>query len=345
MQHQDKKKLGWAIVGLGKFATEQIMPNFKDCQHSELVALVSGSPDKARQLAQQYGISHDNVYSYDNFDSIRDNPAVDIVYIILPNGLHAEYTIRAARAGKHVLCEKPMANSVEDCQRMIDACNEAGTKLMIAYRAQFERFNRNAIERIRKGELGRIRMITSDHGRPVKPDEQQADVWRVKKELAGGGSLMDIGIYSLNACRYLTGEEPVEITAQMYSDPQDPRFREVEDNVAFTLRFPSGVLAACTSSYSYQSVKRGRVFGDQAWLELDPLSDYEEHTMTIGTAEGEQEPQLQEGNQFAAEMDHLSECVLHNKAPRTPGEEGLRDVRYIMAIYQAAQEGKSIKLA
>ncbi|WP_167291125.1 Gfo/Idh/MocA family protein [Hymenobacter busanensis] len=344
MQHDDKKKLGWAIVGLGKFATEQIMPNFKDCQHSKLVALVSGSPDKAKKLAREYGIEEKNLYNYQNFDTIRDNPAVDIVYIILPNALHAEYTVRAAQAGKHVLCEKPMATSEEDCQKMIDASKKAGKKLMIAYRCQYEPFNLNAIERIKKGELGKLKVITADHGRPVKPTEDKADTWRVVKKLAGGGSLMDIGIYSLNATRYLTGEEPVEITAQEHSDKSDPRFKEVEDTIVFTLRFPSGVLATCTSSYSYQEVKRGRAFGDKGWLDLDPLSDYNKHTMKIGTEEGKQEPQLKEGNQFAAEVDHMSECVMQNKTPRTPGEEGQRDVRYIMAIYEAAKKGKAVKV-
>ncbi|GAA4381556.1 Gfo/Idh/MocA family oxidoreductase [Hymenobacter koreensis] len=344
MQNDDKKKLGWAVVGLGKFATEQIMPNFKDCKHSKLVALVSGTPDKAKKLAKEYGIDEKSVYDYQNFDSIKDNPAVDIVYIILPNSMHAEYTIRAAQAGKHVLCEKPMATSEEDCKKMIDACNKAGKKLMIAYRAQYEPYNLDAIARIKKGELGKIKFITADHGRHVKPTEDKADVWRVQKKLAGGGSLMDIGIYSLNAARYLTGEEPVEVTAQIYSDPNDPRFKEVEDNVAFTLRFPSGALACCTSSYSYQSVKRGRIFGEKAWLDLDPISDYYEHNMKIGKEDGEMEPKIQEGNQFAAEMDHMSESVMQNKTPRTPGEEGLRDVRYMMAIYEAAKKGKSVKV-
>ncbi|UOQ74837.1 Gfo/Idh/MocA family protein [Hymenobacter cellulosilyticus] len=344
MRSTESDKLGFAIVGLGKFATEQIMPNFKACQHARLAALVSGSPDKARKLAAQYDLPETSVYSYDNFDSIKDNPDVDIVYIILPNSLHAEFTIRAAEAGKHVLCEKPMATSVEDCEKMIAACQQADRKLMIAYRAHFEPFNLDAIERIRKGELGTIKAITSDHGRPVKPTEDEADVWRVVKKLAGGGSLMDIGIYALNAARYLSGEEPVEVTAQEFSDKSDPRFAEVEDNIHFTLRFPSGVLASCTSSYSYSEVKRGRVFGDKAWLDLDPLSDYKKHTMKIGDDEGKQEPEIEEGNQFAAELDHMAECVLHNKTPKTPGEEGLKDVRYIMAIYEAAKTGKAVKV-
>ncbi|WBA42297.1 Gfo/Idh/MocA family protein [Hymenobacter canadensis] len=344
MQYDDQKKLGFAIVGLGKFAQQQMMPAFKECKHARITALVSGSPDKARKLAREYGVEEKNIYSYDNFDSIKDNPAVDVVYIVLPPGLHAEYTIRAAKAGKHVLCEKPMANSVADCQKMIEACEKAGKKLMIAYRAQFEPFNLDAIARIKKGELGKLRQITADHGRSVKPTEEPAEAWRVQKKLAGGGSLMDIGIYSLNATRYLTGEEPVEVTAQEFSDKSDPRFKEVEDTIHFTLRFPSGVLASCTSSYSIQEVKRFRAFGDKAWLDLDPATDYYEHHMTIGDKDGKRQPKIKEGNQFAAELDHMAECVLQNKTPKTPGEEGLKDIRLVMAIYEAARTGKRVKV-
>lgn len=343
-QDANQPKIGFAIVGLGQYATEQMMPAFREAKHARITALVSGSPDKARQLAAEYGVDPKSVYDYQNFDAIKDNPAVDVVYIVLPPGLHAEYTVRAAQAGKHVLCEKPMANSPEECQRMIEACRKAGKQLMIAYRAQYEPFNLNAIERIRKGELGRLRMITADHGRQVQPAKSKADAWRVQKKLAGGGSLMDIGIYSLNAARYLTGEEPVEVSAQEYSDKADPRFREVEDVIHFTLRFPSGVLATCTSAYSIEGVKRYRAFGDQAWLDLDPATDYYRHQMKIGTKDGEMQPQLKEGNQFAAELDHMAECVRHNKTPKTPGEEGLRDIRLIMAIYESARKGKPVKV-
>ena len=344
MQPDENKKLGFAIVGLGKYATEQIMPNFKACKHAKLTALVSGTPDKARKLAEEYGLNPKNIYDYQNFDSIKDNPDVDIVYIILPNSLHAEYTIRAAKAGKHVLCEKPMANSVQDCQRMMDECQKAKRRLMIAYRAQYEPFNLNAIERIRKGELGKIGIITSDHGRLVKPNEENADTWRVVKKMAGGGPLMDIGIYAVNATRYQTGEEPVEVTAQQFSSPNDPRFKEIEENIVFTLRFPSGVLATCTSSYNYESVKRFRVFGEKGYLDLDPATDYKEHTMHIGNKDGELKVKLDEGNQFAAQLDHMAECVLHNKTPKTPGEEGLKDVRIMLAIYEAAEKGKAVKV-
>lgn len=343
-QYEDQQKLGFAIVGLGKFAQEQMMPAFKNCKHARITALVSGSPDKARRLAAEYGVDAKSIYTYENFDAIRDNPAVDVVYIVLPPGLHAEYTVRAARAGKHVLCEKPMAGTVAECQQMLEACRKAGKKLMIAYRAQFEPFNLDAIARIRRGELGRVMQITADHGRIVDPAGDTADKWRVQKKLAGGGSLMDIGIYSLNAVRYLTGEEPTEVMAVEMSDKSDPRFQEVEDRVHFTLRFPGGVLASCTSAYSTEQVKRYRVFGDKAWLDLDPATDYYEHTLTLGDKDGQRKPSLKEGNQFAAELDYMAECVLTDKAPRTGGEEGLRDIRLIQAIYESARTGRRVKV-
>ena len=344
MQYADEKKLGFAIVGLGKFATEQMMPAFKETKHARIVALVSGSPTKAERLAHEYGVESKNIYSYQNFDTIKDNPAVDVVYIVLPPALHAEYAVRAAKAGKHVLSEKPMATSVKECEQMIEACSKAGKKLMVAYRAQYEPFNLDAIARIRQGELGRVMQITADHGRIVDPTGDKADEWRVVKKLAGGGSLMDIGIYSLNAARYLTGEEPVEVTAVDMTDKSDPRFKEVEDRIHFTLRFPGGVLATCTSAYSIAEVKRFRVFGDKAWLDLDPATDYYEHKMLIGDKQGQRQPALKEGNQFAAELDHMAESVIQNKTPKTPGEEGLRDIRLVMAIYEAARTGKKVKV-
>lgn len=339
-----EKRLGWAVVGLGKFATEQILPSFAECKRSKLMALVSGDRAKAERIAQQYGVNPQNIYNYQNYDSIRDNPEVDVIYIILPNGLHAEYTIRGAQAGKHIMCEKPMANTPQDCQAMIDACRQANRKLMIAYRAQYEPYNLAAIEIARgKKELGKLKAIVADHGRVVNPAEPQ-DRWRLDKELAGGGSLPDIGIYSLNAARYITGEEPIAISAMMYSTPNDPRFQEVEENVNFTLRFPSGVLANCTSSYGYSDTKRIQVFGSEGTLELSPATDYYQHRLFVETKKVREERNIDEKNQFALEMDHLSECIQQNKQPKTPGEEGLQDVKLIHTIYEAARTGRMIEL-
>jgi len=178
-----------------------------------------------------------------DYERIGEDADIDVVYIVLPNGMHAEYTIRGARAGKHVLCEKPMANTPEDCRRMIDACRAAGRKLMVAYRLRYEPYNRALIEAAQGREMGALKAVLADAGFPIGDPNQ----WRLKRELAGGGSLMDIGIYALNAARYMTGEEPAEINAMSHSTPGDPRFREVEENVLFQLRFPSGVLANSSS--------------------------------------------------------------------------------------------------
>src|SRR6266566_1721907 len=241
------RKLGWAIVGLGSLAINQVLPAFAKAEKAKVVALVSGHPDKANKLALRYGVSPKNIYNYQNYDSIKDNPEVDIIYIVLPNGMHAEYTVRGLQAGKHVLTEKPMANTPAECQQMIDAGRKANKKLMVAYRCRYEPYNQEAVRVARSQELGTVKVILADAGFAMK----DPNVWRLKKSLAGGGSLMDIGIYALQAARYLTGEEPSEVNAMMYSTLNDPRFKEVEEAINFQLRFPSGILANCTSSYGY----------------------------------------------------------------------------------------------
>jgi predicted dehydrogenase len=341
-----EKPVGWAVVGLGGLSWGQIMPQFAACKRSKLVALVSGHRDKAEAAAQRFGVDKKNLYSYENYDSLRDNPDVEAVYIVLPNGMHAEYTIRAFQAGKHVLCEKPMANTVRECEDMIAAGKKAGRKLMIAYRCQYEPHNLEAIRVIRAREIGPVRSVIADHGFNIGDPRQ----WRLNRKLAGGGSLMDIGIYSLQAARYLTGEEPTEISAQMYSTPGDVRFKEVEESVHFMLRFPSGVLANCTSSYGYAGANRVRVIGTEGQIDLEPATAYSGITLRVAR-QGERrgpgggEPKnIPDTPQFGVEMDHFSESIRENKVPRTPGEEGLRDVRLMMAIYDAARTGKTVKV-
>src|SRR6185369_3900825 len=257
------KKLGWAVVGLGSLAINQILPAFAKCEKSKVVALVSGHPDKANKLALRYNVNPKNIYNYQNYDSLQDNPEVDIIYIVLPNSMHAEYTIRGAQAGKHVLSEKPMATSSADCQAMIDAAKKANRKLMVAYRCRYEPFNQEMIRMARSKEFGPIKTIIADHGFNIGDPSQ----WRLNRALSGGGCLMDIGIYSLQAARYITGEEPTEINAQTYTTPGDPRFKEVEESINFQLRFPSGVLANCTSSYGYSSQNHIRVVCTDGWYE------------------------------------------------------------------------------
>ena len=334
------KKLGWAIVGLGSLAINQILPAFAKCEKSRVVAFVSGHPDKANKLALRYGVNSKNIYNYQNYDSIRDNPDVDVIYIVLPNGMHAEYTVRGLQAGKHVLSEKPMSRTPEECQQMIDAGKKANRKLMVAYRCRYEPYNREAIRIAQSGELGRTKVIVSEHGFNIGDPKQ----WRLNKELAGGGSLMDIGIYALNASRYLSGEEPTELTAMTYTTPGDVRFKEVEETINFQLRFPSGILANCSSSYGYDSQNRYRVVGTDGWVELEPATIYSGLRMRVHRKNVLEEVQLPVRDHFALEMDHMSECVMENKEPLTPGEEGLRDLRIMMAIYEAGRTGKTVKL-
>ena len=334
------RKLGWAIVGLGNLSINQILPAFARCEKSEVVAFVSGSPDKAKKLAARYGVDERNIYDYAGYDRIRDNPAVDVVYIVLPNNMHAEYTIRAVRAGKHVLCEKPMANTPEDCREMIQASRQAQRKLMVAYRVRYEPYNQALIASVRDKEFGDLKVVLADAGFSIGDPNQ----WRLKRAMGGGGSLMDIGIYALNAARYITGEEPAAVNAMEYSTPGDPRFKEVEENITFQLRFPSGVLANCTSSYG-APFNRFRAVSTKGWIELEPASGYSGLRMRAGSGTRVEERIHRVVDHFAAEMDHLSECVMNGTEPLTPGEEGLKDLTVMMAIYEAAKAGKTVALA
>jgi predicted dehydrogenase len=334
------KKLGWAIVGLGSLSIHQILPAFAQCEKSKVVALVSGHPDKANKLALRYGVNPKSIYNYQNYDSIKDNPEVDIIYIVLPNGMHCEYTVRGLQAGKHVLTEKPMANTPAECQQMIEAGRKANRKLMVAYRCRYEPYNQEAIRVARSNELGKTKVILSDAGFNMSDPNQ----WRLKKDLAGGGSLMDIGIYALQAARYLSGEEPTEVNAMMYSTLGDPRFKEVEEAINFQLRFPSGILAQCTSSYGYAWQSHYRVVKSEGWLEMDPATAYSGLRMRVHHGNTIEEKDLPVVDHFAAEMEHMSSCVMENKEPLTPGEEGLRDLTIMKAIYAAANTGSTVKL-
>jgi glucose-fructose oxidoreductase len=335
------KKLGWAIVGLGRLAVNQILPGLVKAQRSRLAAFVSGSPDKARRLAQVYGLPEKSIYRYPDMERLANDPAVDVVYVVLPNSMHAEYTIRALKAGKHVLCEKPMANTPKECEDMIAAAKAANRKLMIGYRLHYEPYNQ-ALVKIAKdtAEMGPTRLILAEAGFSIGDPAQ----WRLHKAMAGGGSLMDIGIYALQAARYLAGAEPTEVDAQISTTPDDPRFTEVEENVTFQLRFPGALLASCASSYGV-GVNRFRVCKPNGAAELDPALSYSGLRMRVlrgGSIEERSHPVI---DQFQTEMDHFSGCVLDGTEPLTPGEEGLRDLRIMMAIYESARGGKPVALS
>jgi predicted dehydrogenase len=330
-QERDRK-IGYAVIGLGRIAAH-FMPGARNSSNSQITALVSGHRDKAERIAAEYGVPASSIYSYENFDTIAQNKAVDAVYVALPNSMHAEYTLRAAKAGKHVLCEKPMATSVADCESMIAACKAANVKLMIAYRCHYEPTNLKAIKLIRDGALGQVQAIESAFGFNINAGE-----WRLNKKMAGGGPLMDVGIYALNACRYLTGEEPQDISALASVIDHDGRFNEVEENVSWTMKFPSGIVAACNTTYGAQMEGFFRVHGSKGWIDANPAFVYEGLHLT-GDFSGTHldEPNTQrDPYQFQAEAEHFSHCIQTGQEPQSPGEEGLRDMRYITQIYKSA---------
>jgi len=339
------KRLGIAVVGLGNLALEEIIPAFGQAKHVRLAALVSGNPEKARIIGAQYGVDANSLYDYANFDRIRDNPAIDIVYIVLPNSMHSDFTARAAAAGKHVLCEKPMATSVAEAQHMIAACRSAGRKLMIAYRLQYDPAHRTAIGFARSGKFGKIRMIQASNGQNDAANGQ----WRQIKAMAGGGSLPDVGLYCTNAFRYLTGEEPIEVTGQMTYPSGDKRFSQIEDVSLFTMRFPSGIIATGNAGYSFHESRLLRVQAETGWFGLDPAFGYDNLALQInrkeGKASGLETRRFTPHSQFANEMDAFALSLHNNATPLTPGEEGLQDMRILEAIYQSAAGGSPVKFA
>ncbi len=329
----DGRKLRWCIVALGRISMGQFMPGVMLSKTGRITALVSGHRAKAQHQAAVYDVPSSAIYSYESFDDIRHNEQIDAVYIALPNSMHAEYTIRAAQAGKHVLCEKPMATSLADCQAMIAACRKANVKLMIAYRCQYHPSHLKAIELIRTGAVGRVQAIESAFGFNI----QRSD-WRLNRKLAGGGPLVDVGIYSLNAARYLTGENPADIKGYASVIDHDGRFTQVEESDGWTMRFPSGIVASCNTSYGAQMNGYFRVHASQGWIYMDGFN-YSGMHLTAQLASGKSldlpDP-IPAPRQFTAEADYFADCVWNNREPKTDGEEGLRDMTAISRIYESA---------
>ena len=338
-------RVGIAVVGLGHLTLNQILPAIAKTERCRIAALVTGDRAKGQEVARQYGVPEASVHTYAEYDRIRDDPDVQAVYVVLPNSLHEEYVTRAAKAGKHVLCEKPMATSSAEARRMVEACAAANRKLMIAYRIQYEPNNRLVHDWTRAERYGKVKVIEAYNGQ----DQAHNDQWRHVLKLAGGGSLPDIGLYNLNTVRYLLGEEPIEIMATTYRTPGDDRFKEVEESVLWQMRFPSGALANCACCYGAHQARRYRVLAETGWYGMDPAFAYEGLRMEASYAEGpiefRQNPSKGNKDQFALEMDHFARCVMDDVRPFTPGEEGVQDQVLMEAIYRSAREGRPVKLA
>lgn len=334
LRQDSAKPVGWAVLGLGSYAQGEIMPAFAHCEKSKLVGLISGHPEKLSTLGDKYSIPTGNRYTYDRIEEIARNPEIDVVYVITPPATHPEFAIRAAAAGKHVCSEKPMAPTPAACQSMIDACRKAGKLLQIGYRSHYENHNLYAMKACHSGQLGQISDIRSDHG-----FNMPGGTWRTQKALAGGGSMMDIGIYSLQALRYLSGEEPKLVSATITNPPNDPRFKDVEDTCVFELHFPSGLVGHGSGGYSWQPGKnRYEVMGSNGHLVAEPATSYYGNTTSIDGKVVD----IPAGNQWASQMDHFSECIRTGGKVRTPGEEGLRDIRIINALYKSAAVGHPV---
>lgn len=331
------RKIGYAVVGLGHIAQNAVLPAFRRAkENSRVVALVSGDAEKRRELSKKYRKTRS--FSYDEYEECLRSPDVDAVYIALSNHLHCDYAVRAAQAGKHVLCEKPMAVTQADCQKMIDAARSNNVRLMIAYRLHFEKANLKALELAQSGELGTVRYFASSFSMQLREGN-------VRLESAkGGGTLYDIGIYCINAARFLFREEPTEVFA-FSANNGDQRFAQIDEMTSAILRFPDERLATFTASFGASDVSAYRVVGTKGDLLLDPAYDYSEKLVHRLTIEGKQQKQVfARRDQFAPEIIYFSQCVLDGKEPEPSGQEGLADVRIIEALYRSAQEGQPIKL-
>jgi predicted dehydrogenase len=341
-----ERRLGVAVVGLGRLSLEEILPVLATCTHARLAAIVSGSAEKRELVAAQYGVPPNAVLDYAGFDRIGDVPGVDIVYIVLPNAMHRAFVERAARAGKHVLCEKPMAMGPDDAVAMRRACDDAGVKLMVAYRIHYQNHHRRLRALVAEQRFGRLVGMTLTNVQTVAADGDRQ--WRHKAAMAGGGALPDIGLYLVNTACFLTGEAPETVWATSYSPVDDARFAEVEETVAFTLRFPSGIIAQCLTSYGARDDKHARLNFAAATVDMANAFSYGGQRMTIVTRESDHtsrnEVVLPEQNQFAAEIDHFARCIQEDRSPSTDGAMGERDHRIMDAIYRSARTGQPVRL-
>jgi len=322
----DHDRVQYAVVAMGHIAQNAILPAFANAtENSELAAIMSGDNEKRSELSERLGVP---AYQYNEYEKMLEE--VDAVFIALPNSMHCDFTVRAARAGVHVLCEKPMAVTAAACEEMIEAAADNDVKLMIAYRLHFDEPNLEAVRIAQSGELGELKMFHSVFSQQVKPENIRL------QHALGGGPLQDIGIYSINAARYLFQSEPTEVTA-MSASSADPRFEEVPEIVGGLLRFPNNRLATILTSFGAASTSMFEIVGTKASLRLDPAFDYQvplKHQLSVDGAIRERE--YAKRDQFAAEIHYFSECILQDQKPEPCGREGLADVRIIEALQESA---------
>ncbi|MEQ9440417.1 MAG: Gfo/Idh/MocA family oxidoreductase [Cyclobacteriaceae bacterium] len=328
-----KEKLGVALVGLGYYSTDLLAPALQETENCYLAGIVTGTPEKEKIWAEKYGIEDKNIYNYENFADIANNDDIDIIYVVLPNSMHAEYVVRAANVGKHVLCEKPMALNVAECESMIKACKDNKRMLSIGYRMQFEPHTQEIMRMGQEKVFGSVKLVSAGAGYR----ESRADHWKLDKKM-GGGAMMDMGVYALQAARYVTGEEPISVTAQSFTTRPE-LFTEVDETTMFQLEFPSGALGNLHTSFG-MGMNYLNVTAESGWMKLAPFSAY--RGIEGETKNGPLE--FPDVFQQAVQLDEQAKSIMENKPMRVPGEEGLNDIRVVEAIYKAIKSGDQVKV-
>lgn len=327
-----------AIMGLGSYGT-RVAEAMQSCTKAKLVGVISGTPSKVKTWQSKYGIPEKNCYDYSNFDNIKNNPDIDAVYVITPNALHHDQVIRVAQAGKHAISEKPMSVNAAQGQEMVDACKKAGVKLLVGYRMHFEPHTLEVIRMRKAGEFGKIRFFQGLSGFVIGDPKQ----WRLNRQLAGGGAMMDIGIYSINGSRYMVGEDPIWVTAQ--ETKTDPvKFKEgVDETIQFQMGFPSGAVASCLSTYNMNNLDRFFLDAENGFAELMPSTGY--GPIKGRTHKGELNQPVT--THQTVQMDEMAGIILEGKQPVVPvdGEEAVKDLKIIDAIYQAVKTGQKVMLS
>ncbi len=331
---EPKKKLGVALLGLGNYSNGQLAPSLQQTKLCQLAGVITGHPEKAEAWQQKYQFSPKNIYSYENFDRIANNPEIDIVYVVTPPSTHREFVVRAAAAGKHVICEKPMATSVADCEAMIAACQKAKVKLSIGYRLHFDPYHQELMRLQREQDFGPFMKMKSDFGFTFGKH-----AWRVEKKLAGGGPLMDVGIYVIQGACMAAGTAPVAVTAQELPKLRPEFFNEVEETIAFKLEFPNGAVCDAITSYNHNA-NNFRAEAAKGWYELTEGA-FSYRVLKGATSRGPLEFD-QPIKQQAMQMNDFADCILTGRTTPVTGEMGLRDIRITTAIYEAARTGKRV---
>ena len=327
---QEKKKLGIALVGLGSYSTYQLAPALEQTSHCYLAGIVTGTPAKAEKWMREYGIARQHVYTYENFDQIASDDEIDIVYVVLPNSMHAEFSIRAAQAGKHVICEKPMALNVAECDAIIEACKKAGVKLGVGYRLHSEPYTREVKRMVREETFGKVRFVSADAAYLSRGNPDQ---WRLNKSLSGGGALMNMGVYSIQSCIYGSGKNPVSVSAQEFST-RPGYFKQTDETVTAQFTFPGGTVGQMMTSHN-ASANRLYASCDRGWFELQPANNY--GPLSGRSSEGP--ISFQHESQQKLQMDDFARHILEGTPNRAPGEMGRRDMVIVEAIYKSIREG------